>query len=585
MEEEMKKRLLISLCLLCCSVMLFASGKADVDEEYSYDNPYIATFLSNFVGEGVERTDDTPIGMVLREKFNFVLDYIVDEGAVEEKLAIMLASKDYPDMIWVDNAFLHRYIDAGALLPLDDLLKDAPNYVARYGANFPYMRYGLPEDKLFTFSGDTRWFGPDASYDLSALHYDQDIAVRYDVLEDAGWPQLRNSDDYVDFIVAAQKKNPKTNGVDTIGLSAPFAAEWGLQGISHSLVQKTATYVESGGNKVAILNTTTKQYENMIAIEYTKESYAFFNKLYRAGALDPDIFIDTSAMLGQKINGPNPPIAYWYAMWTHNNVKRAEDPANEKLQFIRLPVQSPTQIKNKEKIAEYVPASAPFGVVLTKNVKHPERVVEIFDYLATDEGAILANTGLEGRHWVRDANGKRQLTDFMKDGLLTGGSAWMDAEGLHFNFLREFGIPVGRAADGQPFALASDIAVKDEFYLTELERDAYKKLGWENSISGWIDPEYAEQAPRLLDINVILSPENAELYAIEERINDWRTKKSAEVIKAATASDFEVLYQEMLDEINKMGAQRVVDWYNQEYAKQAKEIERLKKIKIEIGIN
>ena len=576
----MKRFFGLAVLIVFCTASLFAGSQQEEDETYTYDNPYVATFLSNYQGEGIERTDDTPKGMVLREKFNFVLDYIVDEGNVEEKLAIMLAAKDYPDMVWVSNSFLHRYIEADAILPLDDLLKEAPNYVKRYAPSLPYMRFGMPEDKLYTFAGDTSWFGEDAQYDLQLLHWNSDIAIRYDILEAAGWPDLRNSDDYVDFITEQLKKNPKTNGMNTIGLAVGFAAEWGLQGIAPALNEKAGPFLDVHGNlRVVMFDVENYRFVNMIENAYSKESYEFFNKLWRSGALDRDCFTDFSSNINEKVNGPNPPIAYWYALWSHNNIKRAADPGNEKKQYIGLPIVSPTQYKNNVKHIKKIFFSSPAGVVLTDAAKHPERIVEIFDYLATDEGAILAGTGVEGTHWVRDANGKRVLTPFMQEAMKD--SAKMDAEGFHFNFLREFGRPIGIAADGQPFSYS---AFGTTLFMTDLEKDAIEKMGWGGPYSAWLDPKYAEQTPRPVGFagSVMIPPtEEAELYALEERIVDYRVKKSAEVIKADSPAEFDRLYQEMVDECDKMGANDIVDWYNTEYKRLESELKRLEKIKIQ----
>ncbi len=48
---------------------------------------------------------------------------------------------------------------------------------------------------------------------------------------------------------------------------------------------------------------------------------------------------------------------------------------------------------------------------ITTNCEHPEKAMQLLDYLNSEEGARLIYSGVEGVHWEYDENGVPQLTD------------------------------------------------------------------------------------------------------------------------------------------------------------------------------
>lgn len=64
------------------------------------------------------------------------LDYNQASGDAKEKLNLMLASNDYPDLILIDRSsgMIDKFISAKALIPLEDLIEEyAPNIKEQYG--------------------------------------------------------------------------------------------------------------------------------------------------------------------------------------------------------------------------------------------------------------------------------------------------------------------------------------------------------------------------------------------------------------------------------------------------------------------
>lgn len=64
------------------------------------------------------------------KKTGVTLDYNQASGDAKEKLNLMLASNDYPDLILIDRSsgMIDKFISAKALIPLEDLIEEyAPN--------------------------------------------------------------------------------------------------------------------------------------------------------------------------------------------------------------------------------------------------------------------------------------------------------------------------------------------------------------------------------------------------------------------------------------------------------------------------
>ena len=81
------------------------------------------------------------------------LDYNQASGDAKEKLNLMLASNDYPDLILIDRSsgMIDKFISAKALIPLEDLIEEyAPNIKEQYGEYLNRSKsedghiYGLP---------------------------------------------------------------------------------------------------------------------------------------------------------------------------------------------------------------------------------------------------------------------------------------------------------------------------------------------------------------------------------------------------------------------------------------------------------
>ena len=114
------------------------------------------------------------------------------------------------------------YIDADALVCLDDYIANSTYFKQRYAEQIPYWRASSEDGKIFTWQ---RYVPSDLTNAPEIL----DIGVRSDMLEQQGWPNLVSEDDWFNFLQKAMQDNPETNGQKTVGMFHGYtgsAGDW-----------------------------------------------------------------------------------------------------------------------------------------------------------------------------------------------------------------------------------------------------------------------------------------------------------------------------------------------------------------------
>jgi putative aldouronate transport system substrate-binding protein len=98
-------------------------------------------------------TPDNAIYKMIQDELGvtFKWDFLV--GDKDQKIGVMTAGGDYPDLLSVDTYSNPKFMAAGALIPLDDLMKNsAPNLYAHYKPVWNQAKN--PEDGKFYIMPD-----------------------------------------------------------------------------------------------------------------------------------------------------------------------------------------------------------------------------------------------------------------------------------------------------------------------------------------------------------------------------------------------------------------------------------------------
>jgi len=527
---------------------------------------YTIKVLTATANPVVKKSDETPVGKVIKDKFNIVFEFIPYSGDYRDKLNMMLASGDYPELLRVERQDLvTKYINAGAALPLDDYLKDAKYFNETNKDSIPYWRLPANDGKLYKWETNV-------PQDINNFCECNDIAVRNDILKEQGYPKLLSTDDYVELLKKALAAHPTTNGKKTIGVVAPFAESWGMAGVMPILYEKGDKYI-SIGNEGVIFNIKDQKFEDMLLNSYTKESYQFFNKLYREGLLDNESFTDTLTQVTNKVNSGQA-LAFYYSMWVKDAANKTLDKAGHpELEYVQLPIQTNTMVKEGQKKNLRLETVRPYdSIIITKNAKDPKRIFELVDWASSEEGQILLQSGVEGVHYKR-VDGKRVLTDEFKKGFQEDPD-YLSKQGIGTGMFPFLGLRLLTAKDNQPYNLLNDTAAYDEFSLTKTVAEVYKTLGWANS-KDWYKKN-GVPAPGGLASGIIIDPASTE-GMISQKIVELRVKNSAKLVSAKSDADFEQIWQDLIKQYQALNPQKVVDKYNELFQQQQAKVKQYMK--------
>ena len=147
-----------------------ASGSASsASGEVSTDGVTISIFDKN----SGSNTFDDPVAKAIEEKTGVKIQVENPTGDPLEKLNLMLTGQNYPDIVLMDrgNDIVNRYIEAGALLPLNDLIDEyGPDVKEMYGETLNKSRY--TDGKNYYLNN---WYGEDPDPVAGVL-------MRYDYL-------------------------------------------------------------------------------------------------------------------------------------------------------------------------------------------------------------------------------------------------------------------------------------------------------------------------------------------------------------------------------------------------------------------
>lgn len=389
----MKSQKLVSLLL----ALVIALSLAPLSAIAEAGRPTLTVF--DFTEElNQELINNAPTIQYLEDRLNVNLEIEVISGmSKEEKIATMIASGDYADIMFrVDE----RMIEAGALIPLDDLLEsDGQDILNAWGTSLNKLRY--PADSKVYWIGSPK-NRPEELTDPSAC-----LLVQYDVLEKLGWPEIKTLDDVHQALKDYLAMVPDLNGTSFIPWGI-WADSWGYNQTVNNpalwingFTDDSDAYIDQQTFDVTYFNTT----------DYFKTYLKYLNTLYNEGMLSENAFIT-------KYDEFNSQVASGRVLATIYNANLMSEPeaalraaGMPERCYARFPVVLDESIQDRSNV--YC-ESYDNGVGISVNCKEPELAMKVLNYIASNEGNVLLNWGIEGVHYdVID--GKRVWKDEVKN--------------------------------------------------------------------------------------------------------------------------------------------------------------------------
>lgn len=505
-------------------------AKANADGDSSGELKTFSYFVFN-PGDNVP--EHTKIGDIIEKKTGVQIKYELLVGEKEQKVGVMIAGSDYPDIIYTDQTV--KFEDANALIPLEDLIdKYAPNIKKIYG---PYW------ERLKASDGHIYALPPTAPTGNPIKSISAAFWIQKEVLKDAGYPKITTFDQYVDVLKAYYEKNPQINGADTI----PFEI---LTYDNRNFTLTTAMQFLAGGpnDSRALVNPDTDTLTlYQTDPDITKRYYKKLNEMYQEGLVDKEAFVMNYEQYLAKLSSGRV-LGMFDQKWQFQTVLetlKQQGMANR--QFVPLQLTFDDSIK-----ADYMDVPSlnyNMGWSISVNCKDPEAVMKYADYMASDEGQILRGYGVKDEDYKVSAEGRFYRTQEQRDYFSDTKNSLKE----NGNILWFWPSASGTMPDGNSYQIYQQPEEIAAGY-NDSDKELLKAYGVQTYEDLFNEPNMKRKYFPLWSIE--LSEKNK---VFNQKLDDINKKYPPQMVVAKSEGDFEKYWDEYVKSVNKLDVQGWLD--------------------------
>jgi len=531
-------------------------------EEITID---VFSMLSNFSGEQTGW-----FAHVLKEKFNVKLNIIASnlEGGGDIKFQSMMAAGDLGDLV-VFGATDSKYLDAIAAGMLLDWTKDG--LVDTYGKNMQQYAPKALEKNKAQFGGGTSIYGignevgAESDGPSEALELNYHPNLRWDLYEQLGRPEINTMEDYLPVLKAMQELQPRSDS-DKPTYAFSMWSDWdGNMMMNTKAWAGMHGYEESDGFNPGGFTLVSADTEDVQGILDENSYYMRGLRLYfdanQMGLVDPDSITQNFDEAVNKMRDGQL-LFSWFSWFddAYNTPERMEEGKG----FHLVPF-------NEARSYSY--GFDPYGGnrvwSIGSKAEHPERVMEIIDWLYSPEGNMTANYGPEGMAWeLKD--GKPVLTALGEEAFPAnktpipdefGGGVWDDGRNQINNTTFKSTMINPDNGDPYDYSLWTSTLAKDP---TKLEENWRSVMGASTAVEWFVNND---------KIAVQKSIYTGQPYV--EMTDDLKQKQGqvASVIKeyswkliyAKDEAQFNQLKDEMINKAKGLGYDDVVEFNKEQH--------------------
>ena len=488
----------------------------------SSDGTVTLTFFDKNSGSN---TFDDPVARAIQEKTGVTVQVENPTGDPLEKLNLMLTGQNYPDIVLMDrgNEIVNRYIDAGALIPLNDLID-------QYGPHIKEM-YGEVMTKSVYSDGKNyylnNWYGVDPDAVAGVL-------MRKDLLTEIVGEERANSNDpftqseYLDIFRQFKEKYPTIDGKESIAVTLDAESK-NYEGTLIGMYGKTTYYADENNN--IMHKAKAPRYQDAIG---------FMNTLYTEGLLDKEWVVNKKEQWTQKLSAGNV-FSTFCSYWDPDSANTSlASTVGEDAKFYSYKVVADGVDPSETKYS----GRSTLGwdaIGITSNCQNPEAAIKFIDFLVSEEGQYLMMWGLEGEHWdmVDGKHVPKQeivdgfKTDFDNTKLETGIRKWT------------WFIKNGNGTDGSPY----DVTKYETTELTDFANASFGESDrWDTADFTGLEPAGS-------------SPEGLKW----QKVKDVYDQNFPKMVNAADSAEANAVYESMLAQMEEAGLSEVEAYMSGQY--------------------
>lgn len=553
----MKK--IISLAVVLVMILSMVSCTAQKTEE-PVEKPQETEAQTAVVGEGRDTTPyeidwyvDLPwwswngngwgldmTSQVIQEKTGVTINFIIPASDGGEQLSGMIASGDLPDVITVDGWWSSQKRALTNQLAMEGYLWSYNELMDQYA---PSMWDEVRMD-MFNWHAESdgnTYLLQNYSYGVKDLEAGErlmpngGIIVRKDIWEAIGSPDMSTPEAFLAACEKVKSEIGQYNGQDIIPLQM-------YEGVGNSMLwlsQFFATpYEDANGEWVY-------DFEQ----DNYKDALHFLNDAFNQKLIIDANFSDTRDLVNEKIASGR---VFAAIVSPQDFLAPIQTLYDTDSNAVYMPM-AVSNYNGDEPVLQDIRGFGWLNTAITKNAEQPERIIQLFEYLLSEEGQRDAAYGIEGETFEFVENGtKIKMTDVYLDAAASGDTKDYALGSMmmldNWALRRKWEIP----ADDARSVATSEATLKAglEQYTYDFNASALK-----------VDPN----DPKIDDIN-----------DMKIKMDELRKRYIAQIIVTPTAEEFEALYEETLAELEELGLEELKEFNNKYFqaAKDALGIER-----------
>jgi putative aldouronate transport system substrate-binding protein len=518
--------LLISLFISCRGKTAPAGNTGDPD--------YPITISVFSMAAMQQPPSDNKIYKWIEENLHVTFSWDILVGEKDQKIGVMIAGGDYPDLLHVDSS---KFYESGALVPLDDLVEQyAPSIKRHYAEAWEKMReddghvYVLPVWGVLEGRDQSPWYGDSALW------------VQKEVLKEAGYPKIETVDEYFDLLIWYKERHPTINDMPTVAFTI-LTYDWR----SFCLINPPNFLAGFPNDGNGTVDPVTRQYKVFLYQDISKRWFKKLNEMNALGLIDRTCFVDNYDQYLSKLSSGRV-LGMHDQTWQFQAAEYSlENQGMYNRTYAPLPIVFDKSIRPRYRNRKLPNIGQ--GIGISVKAKDPVRIIRFLDAQLSEDAQRVFNWGVEGEDWQYDEEGKPYRTEEQR--AQQSDEVWKlhNKAELWTNHNPKY---EGSFNDGYPTNM-SDIYSEKVAVLRPQDKELWEAYGV-TSNAELMDPDPPEN-PVWFPTWQINTPDGSDAQLAWQKAEEIYRKYLPRIIMGR-ANQFERLWEEYVAELGKVGLEK-----------------------------
>ncbi|HZG85415.1 extracellular solute-binding protein [Paenibacillus sp.] len=298
----------------------------------------------------------------------------------QEKLNVMAASNNFPDVFYITNAEFVKWQSKGIFMDVKPELDQYPN-----------IQKHIPEVSLAHFNPKDKYYGIPFYYQDAR----DSLAIRQDWLDKLGLKMPETVDEFYEVAKAFATQDPDGNGQhDTVGFSLEISPAGALQFAGVPYYMYGAFGLANGWKA----DDNGELIPMQVQSEELKNFIGFLRKAYAEGVLDRDFAILKARDTLNKLEAGKSGVANVNPQQLYTETLPTLTKTHPEAVLTQL---APPAGPNGQRGMPSIPTADKIVINSKIDPKKQQRILKMMDYMLSDEGYDFVKHGIEGVHYKK----------------------------------------------------------------------------------------------------------------------------------------------------------------------------------------